>query len=157
MSISRRLAVGVAMLILGAGVFSIGSYSIGEAHAEVDRSNPAVGGHVEKLPEEIEIFFTQEINADGTVIEIVGPNGAQVDGGDTTLDLMDPDRKRVTISIKSDAGHGIYTVRWTTQSNEDGEEASGSFEFTVGESMKGTPAASPIASPAASPSGSPTS
>ena len=109
----------------------------------IDRTRLA-GGHVEKLPDEVEIFFTQEIDADGTVIEIVGPNGEQVDGGDTTLDLMDPDRKRVTISIKTDAGHGIYTVRWTTLSSEDGEEASGSFEFTVGESMKGTPGASPI-------------
>ena len=154
MSFLRRSIVGLAILILASGVFVVANYSIGEAHAEVDRSNPAAQEQVEVLPNEVEIFFTQEIDGAGTVIEIVGPNGQQVDGGDTTLDLMDPDRKRVTVSIATDAGDGLYIVRWTTLSSEDGEEASGSFEFTVGQS-NGTPVASPIASPAASPSASP--
>lgn len=154
MTFKQRSILGLAMLVLVGAVLAVGNYSWGEAHAEVERSTPAAGDHLDQLPQQVEIFFSQEIDADGTLIEIFGPNGAQVDGGDTTLDLMDPDRKRVTISIATDAGPGTYSVRWTSLSSEDAEEASGSFDFTVGDS-NATPGASPVASPVASPTGTP--
>jgi len=105
-------------------------------------------------PTLVEIYFTQEIDSSGTVIRVFGPDGAQVDLGDTTLDLYDPYRKRVTVSLLPDLGPGSYRVEWTSLSAEDGESDSGSFSYSVA-GASGSPVASPAASPAASPEASP--
>jgi methionine-rich copper-binding protein CopC len=133
--------VAVCMLALATG----GSVS---AHAELDRSVPEAGSTVEQVPKKVEIWFTQEI-AEGSKIEVTGALGAIVHEGEAEIDLMDPDRKHLTIGLKADLPSGIYTVTWTSKSAEDGDEASDSFQFTVADS--GTPVASPVASPEGSP------
>jgi methionine-rich copper-binding protein CopC len=118
------------------------------AHAELDRSLPEAGSTVERAPKKVEIWFTQEI-AEGSKIEVTGAAGAIVHEGEAELDLMDPERKHLTIGLKADLPSGIYTVTWTSKSAEDGDEESDSFQFTVQGS--GTPVASPVASPEGSP------
>lgn len=129
----------------------------GQAHADYDHSMPEAGSTVETAPTIVEIYFSQEIDESGTSIRVLGPDGAPIDLGDTTLDLFDPERKRVTVSIQSGIGPGQYTVEWVSLSGEDGESDSGSFEFTVSGLPAGTPGASPVASPVASPMASPES
>lgn len=125
------------------------------AHAALDRSNPAADAVVSETPAQLELFFTQEIDESGTEIRVLGPDGARVDNQDTTLDLMDPERKRVTVTLQSNLPAGPYTVEWVSFSDEDGEEDSGSFTFTVA-GTSASPIASPASSPSASPAASPT-
>ncbi len=120
------------------------------AHAELDRSVPEANATVKDAPELVEIWFTEEI-AKGSKIEVTDAAGTQVQVGEAALDLMDPDRKHLTVELKPELPAGIYTVTWTSNSAEDGDEASDSFQFTVTDS--GTPVASPVASPAGSPVG----
>lgn len=150
----RHLVTIAGICLIAVVSLTVARQQMGEAHSEVERSNPEANAVLTNVPAHIEIIFSQEIDASGTVIEVVGPDGSQVDLGDTELDLMDPDRKRVTVSLNVDAGPGVYTVNWTTLSSEDAEGATGSFVFTV--SRAGTPIASPAASPSASPIGSAT-
>jgi len=137
----------VALLIIGLGA------RLSFAHADYDRSVPAADAVVATAPPMVEIWFTQEIDESGTVIRVIGPDGSQVDLGDTTLDLFDPNRKRVTVSLTAELSPEIYTVEWTSLSAEDGEADEGSFTFTVACDV-GTPGASPEASPAVSPESS---
>ncbi len=118
------------------------------AHAELDRSVPEAGATVKGAPKLVEIWFTEEI-AKGSKIEVTDSAGNAVHVGEAAVDLMDPDRKHLTVGLNADLPDGIYTVAWTSKSAEDGDEASDSFQFTVTDS--GTPVASPVASPAGSP------
>ncbi len=124
------------------------------AHAELERSIPEAGSEIEAAPELVELWFSQEL-AEGSTVEIVGPDGERVDNDDAEIDLFDPDRKHLTVTLKSGLQAGIYTVNWTTVSGEDDDTHSGSFEFTL--TTDATPVASPVASPEASPSASPAS
>ncbi len=48
------------------------------AHAALERSNPEADAVVTKLPEDIELIFTQEIDSSGTEIRILAPDGSRV-------------------------------------------------------------------------------
>ncbi len=142
----KSLVAFVAAAFLLALV-AIGSVS---AHAELNRSVPQASSTVEDAPKLVEIWFTEEI-AEGSKIEVTDAAGTHVQMGEAALDLMDPDRKHLTVELKPELPAGIYTVAWTSRSAEDGDEVSDSFQFTVPDS--GTPVASPVASPAGSPVG----
>lgn len=148
-----RLEIG-ALIALLAIVVVASPQLHASAHAALDRSNPEADSTVAAAPHELELFFTQEIDDSGTEIRVLAADGSRVDNDDTTLDLFDPDRKRVTVTLKDGLSAGVYTVEWTSLSAEDGEEDSGSFSFTVAGSA--SPVASPVASPQASPAASPT-
>lgn len=119
------------------------------AHAEIDRSNPEADATVTGSPEQVEIWFSQEVG-EGSSIQVVNAAGASATAGDAQLDLFDPDRKHMTVELAPNLPDGVYTVTWTSVSAEDGDTETGSFTFTV--TGSGTPVASPVASPAGSPS-----
>jgi methionine-rich copper-binding protein CopC len=140
-----KSCIGAISLLIALAILSVPSVS---AHAELDRSLPEADSTVTEAPKLIEIWFTQEI-AEGSKIEVRAAAGDIVHEGEAELDLMDPERKHLTIGLKADLPSGVYTVTWTSKSAEDGDEASDSFEFTIADS--GTPVASPVASPESSP------
>lgn len=122
------------------------------AHAELDRSAPEAGATATESPKLVELWFTQEI-AEGSSIEVTDAKKTVVSEGDAALDLMDPDRKHLTVALKPGLANGVYTVAWTSISAEDGDKESDTFTFTI--ETSGTPVASPVASPSASPASSP--
>ncbi len=131
------LAFGMT-LALGSGPAS--------AHAEYDRSIPAADSTVDTSPAQVGVWFTEEVTS-ATTLEVTGPEGTRVDAGDSALDLYDPNRQHVTVSLKPNLPPGEYTVKWTSVSAEDGDTATGEFAFGV--ARMATPVASPIASPVA--------
>jgi copper transport protein len=131
----------------------------GEAHAGLDRSVPSPDELVTEAPTEVELYFTQELNPDGLIVAVLGgPDGPRVDLLDAAIDLCDPSRKRVTVSLPAELPDGEYLVQWQTLSNEDGETDAGAFTFTIAAgtaSPVANPSGSPVGSPEASPAGSP--
>jgi methionine-rich copper-binding protein CopC len=146
----KRLVKPSVALALLAMVFVAGPVRLVSAHAEPERGNPAINGTVSTVPAIVEIWFGEEVDTEQTSIAVFGPDGTQVDLGDSTVDLNDPEHKHLTVSLKPDLPAGVYTVEWESLSAEDRDEASGSYTFTV--TGSGTPEASPGASPVASPS-----
>jgi methionine-rich copper-binding protein CopC len=138
----RPLQVLAALLFLG--FFALGTTESASAHAEPERANPPINGAVPVAPAMVEIWFDEEVKSEGTTIQVIGPDGIQVDLGDATVDLQDPNRQHVTVSLRPGLGPGAYTVQWVSLSSADGDEARGGYLFRVG-------AASPVASPAVSP------
>jgi methionine-rich copper-binding protein CopC len=145
---TRLVFVIVALLFMAAPVRLV------SAHAEPERANPPINGSVAAAPAILEIWFGEEAESEGTAISVFNSDCTRVDLGDTAIDLYDPEHKHVTVTLKPNLPDGTYTVQWQSVSAEDGDEASGSYTFTVNSSA--TPMASPAASPAASPSASPT-
>jgi methionine-rich copper-binding protein CopC len=132
------------MLLIGA-LLGLGSAAHVSAHAEPERAIPPINGVVDAAPAVVEIWFSEEAKTEGTTIIVIGPGGIQVDMGDAKVDLNDPERKHVTVSLRPNLGPGAYTVQWHSVSGTDGDSAQGGYLFTVGSG--GTPDASPAATP----------
>jgi methionine-rich copper-binding protein CopC len=123
-SIRRLGGVVLALSLL------VTSSSNAFAHARYDRSEPAAGSALDGSPFVLRAWFTQELTSKST-IRVVDANGTQVDLGDGGVDLDDPDRKTMTISVP-ELPVGVYTVEFTTVSAEDGDAEPGSIAFGVG-------------------------
>ena len=102
------------------------------AHANFVRSTPAPNSVVAGVPATVRATFSEAITTSGSAITVVGPGGVRADQGNGRVDLSDPSRTTMLVSLRPGLGPGTYTVNWTTISADDGEKASGSFAFTVG-------------------------
>jgi hypothetical protein len=96
-------------------------------HAFLDKSEPKVGGTVKVPPTAVRIWFTDDTQADKSVIEVFDSAGNQVDKKDTHGDAHDKSLLVVTVSPLRP---GIYQVRWHAMCI-DSHKTEGDFHFTV--------------------------
>ncbi|MCY4412316.1 MAG: copper resistance protein CopC [Caldilineaceae bacterium] len=126
----RRIAklLGLAML-LATIHFPLSTAVL--AHADYDHSVPAADELVLQAPQQVQVWFTQELfRREGqNSLEVYGPDEQRVDLDDFAID--DDDRKLMTVSLPPDLANGVYTVRWRSLSADDGDDASGEFQFTI--------------------------
>jgi methionine-rich copper-binding protein CopC len=101
------------------------------AHADYERSDPAAGSVVPKAPDEVHIWFTQELfRREGeNSIEVLGPDGEDAHAGGAVID--DDDRAHMWVELKAGLSEGDYLVRWRSLSADDGDTEEGEFTFTV--------------------------
>jgi methionine-rich copper-binding protein CopC len=100
------------------------------AHARYDRSEPPSGTALDGQPFVLKAWFSQELTSKSTM-QVFDANGVQVDLGDGHVDLDDPVRKVMLVSLP-ELPPGIYTVRYGADSAEDGHTYPGAFAFGVG-------------------------
>lgn len=135
---SGRWLLGMALALTFIGFLDAhGTF----AHAVPERANPPMNSAVPVMPSTIEVWFSEEVVAEGTTLQVLRLDGAQVDQGNSAVDLQDPTRTRVTVDVHSGLDNGEYLVQWTAASAVDGDSTSGSYRFTV------DPAASPVPLP----------
>jgi len=101
-----------------------------EAHARLDRADPAPDTTVTSGPAEIRIWFTQELTLSGNQLWVADQDGNQVDSGDARVDQSDPNRKQLIVSLPA-LPPGTYTVNYTSSSAEDGDKLTDSYRFTI--------------------------
>jgi copper resistance protein C len=104
--------------------------SVGNAHADLESASPPVDGTVTGLPPMMTLVFGEEVKPGTAVVEVTGPDGTRVDRADAAVDLTDPERRTVTVSLMN-GDPGEYTVHWENVSNTDGDQVSGDYRFTV--------------------------
>jgi len=120
--------------------------SVAFAHAEIESCVPAIDGTVETAPKTVVCTTSQGMDAKGSSLQVLSADGMQVDKGDSAVDLNDPDRKTISVSLDTTkVTDGVYTVKWTTVSADDGDEANGEFKFMVGHAMQMDMTATPEA------------
>lgn len=118
------------------------------AHAEITSCVPAMNSAVESAPDKLVCKASESLDPKGSSLSVFDAAGVQVDKGDSTVDLNDPDR--VTISVSLDTTKltgGDYTVKWKTLSSADQDEASGEFKFTVAPAAQATVTPEPTRPP----------
>lgn len=103
---------------------------VASAHSELVSSDPKDGATLDAAPSKVTLIFSEELAEDGNLITVKDAAGKQVDNGDTTLDLNDPNRVTLTVTLKSGLGAGAYTIDWTNMSS-DGHSEEGSLGFSV--------------------------
>jgi methionine-rich copper-binding protein CopC len=105
------------------------------AHAKYDRSDPAAGATVASAPAQVKVWFGEEPSPTQSTLMVTDASGARVDTGDGKVDASDPDRKLMTVSLKSGLANGVYTVKYHTVTEDDNGILDGSFSFGVGTSV----------------------
>src|SRR4051812_9670230 len=101
-----------------------------DAHARFARSEPGADSVVSTPPDQIRVWFTEDVATRGSTLEVVDSSGSRVDRGDGHVDLNDPSRRLMVVSLPS-ITDGTYTVRWRTVSAVDGHVADGTFTILV--------------------------
>lgn len=144
----KLFAFLVGALLLGA-LMTVAFVPAALAHAEIESCTPAIDSTVETAPDKVVCTTSQGMKAEGSKLSVFDAAGAQVDKGDSAVDLTNADRTTIAVSLDvAKVVDGVYTVKWTTLSADDNDEASGEFKFTVGHAMDLTGTATPAATEA---------
>lgn len=123
MKIFRSFLLAVVFLFLIATSVS--------AHSTLIRSEPERDARLEASPGRIELWFNEELG-DPSTLRVMDSESRQIDNGDGGINLNDLDHLTMTVSVP-ELPDGIYTVRWTASSAEDGDTTSGGFNFQIGD------------------------
>lgn len=118
----RAIPLTAALLLLCANA--------AEAHADYERSDPGDAAVVSSPPEQLTIWFTQELfRREGeNWIQVEGPGGERVEAGEAMVD--DDDRTQLSVALQPELEPGSYLVIWRSLSAEDGDTAEGEFGFS---------------------------
>jgi copper resistance protein C len=116
----KRLVLSLLLIVL------FGSAEI-EAHAFLQRAEPAVGSTVQKSPGAVRIWFTENVEPAFSKIQVFDASGKEVDKRDVDLDRSD--QKLLHVSLPP-LEAGIYKVVWRVVST-DTHVTNGNFTFRV--------------------------
>jgi len=95
-----------------------------QAHAVLDHAEPRVGSTVATAPRELVLFYTQNLEAAFSSIEVSDANGARVDLGKSRISAS-----TMRVGLKP-LPPGTYRVHWQVLS-VDTHKTEGSFTFHV--------------------------
>jgi len=97
------------------------------AHSGLKRAEPSVGSTLKRAPSEVKLFFSEQVEAAYSTIQVVDGKGERVDKNDSRLDRSAPVLLRTSLRpLKT----GTYTVIWRVLS-VDSHVTEGRFTFTV--------------------------
>ncbi len=124
--ITALLATGLSL-----GLLLFVAVGTAFAHAAVIDSNPKAGSVITKVPATVQVTTAENmtIKPSETDLFVYGPKGTLISIGDAKVDINNP--IHMSVGIKTDAGDGVYVVRWITKSADDGDPDAGAFYFTV--------------------------
>lgn len=98
------------------------------AHAEYVSSDPAANARLTKAPTTITIYFSEEVNPEGSAITVYDINNKLVSTAAAQVDHAD--LKTMTVAMTGDQSE-IYVVNWYTVAADDNHHDAGSFRFFV--------------------------
>lgn len=98
-----------------------------EAHAFLQRAEPAVGSTVQASPGEVRVLFTEKIEPAVSMVQVFDSTGKEVDKRDMHLDRLNHALLHISLA-RLEAG--TYKVVWRVVS-VDTHVTNGSFTFRV--------------------------
>jgi len=98
-----------------------------EAHAFLERAEPAVGSTVQTSPGEVRVLFTEKIEPALSTVQVFDASGREVDKRDVHLDRSNQSLLRVSLP---QLRPGTYKVVWRVVS-VDTHVTKGSFTFRI--------------------------
>jgi methionine-rich copper-binding protein CopC len=113
----HMIIVSLTSLLLLAGVTA-------HAHALLDRADPRVGSTVNAAPREVSLFFSQDLEAAFSTVEVTDASGQRVDEGKPTIE-----RNVMRVKLRA-VPPGTYQVEWHVLS-VDTHTTEGRFSFEV--------------------------
>ena len=120
-----RASARLVTIVVATAVVTLGTPGSALAHADLDRSDPAMGSTIGSLPDSIELTFTEPV-ARPAAVSVIGPDGTDLaDGGPQVFDNL------LRQPVKSaDASPGEYSLNYQLVS-ADGHAVSGTARFVL--------------------------
>lgn len=115
----------MALVVVGASLSVAAPVA---AHAEMRASSPAANASLPAAPDEVRLEFTEPVDADTAVVELLDVQRRPV-AGVGQVRLEDGGLRIIVSSPELEAG--IYVVRYQVLSTVDGHVTGGSFAFQV--------------------------
>lgn len=122
-AVACAIALIATLLVLAPGRAS--------AHAELAQSDPPAQAVLQRSPDQIQLSFTEPVDARSLEVTVVDASRKAVDRGDAALLAGTSDAVRV--SLNPNVPPGTYTVQWKVTSTVDGHTTRGTVPFTVGD------------------------
>jgi copper resistance protein C len=114
-------------VILGLLLIMVADSTRLEAHAFLERAEPAVGSTVQGSPGEVRVLFTEKIEPALSTVQVFDASGKEVDKHDAHLDRSNEALLHVSLPQLQP---GRYKVVWRAVSL-DTHTSKGSFRFRV--------------------------
>src|SRR6516164_6287291 len=114
-------------LVLVGIALTVGPHA-GLAHAFLERAEPAVGSQVTARPRQINIWFTEKLEASLCRLQVFSAVKQEVDQRDCRVDPQNP--TELEVSLSPILPPGTYEVVWKVVS-VDTHMTTGKFTFTV--------------------------
>jgi len=114
-------------VILGLLLIAVAGSDRLEAHAFLERAEPAVGSTVQTSPSEVRVLFTEKIEPTLSSVQVFDASGKEVDKRDVHLDRSNHALLRISLQPLQ---VGTYKVVWRVGSI-DTHVTKGSFTFRV--------------------------
>lgn len=105
------------------------------AHANFERSSPAVNAELNAAPDEIRLWFTEPLEPAFSRITLRDSHGTLVEIPPVQVDIADRHQLFVPLDGLPD---GLYSVSWCVTSSADGHTTQGSFSFGINAVMSST-------------------
>ena len=100
-----------------------------QAHAFIDRAEPAVGSTVKEPPKTTRLLFTMAVEASTSSLKVFDASGKEVDKQDVRSDPKNP--SVLSVSLPAALPAGTYRVEWRAVAAGEGHVTQGSFTFRV--------------------------
>jgi methionine-rich copper-binding protein CopC len=123
----RRSHLGASLLVYL--VFAFGPPAIVAAHAELVASAPADGDEIVGNPPLINARYSENLDPSGSSLVLVDATGSRIAAGGVAASGQYP--KEMWIEDLPQLEPGVYTVKSTTKSAEDGDIDRATWSFTV--------------------------
>jgi copper transport protein len=129
----RGLSIPLVLPALLVGLWSGGA----SAHSFVRSTDPKAGSTVEEAPTAVHIRFDEPVELTFGGIEVLGPDGNQVQVGEA--EYASEDQTAIQIGLGSELANGRYTVEWKIVA-ADGHPREGQFRFRLDQPAPESPA-----------------
>ncbi len=133
-------------LLLATGLFLMVSAPV-SAHAILLRSDPAKDAVLPRVPQQVRMWFSEDLNPAFSTVVVVNGANKRIDKRDAHV--ASSDSREMDLSLPSDLFPAVYVVIYRTDSNDDGHVLTGSFLFTIARPDGTVPTLSPEANPGA--------
>ncbi|HET8843691.1 MAG TPA: copper resistance protein CopC, partial [Ktedonobacteraceae bacterium] len=120
--------------------------AIASAHAILLRSTPKKDDILHSSPAIVQMWFSEELNASLSTVEVLNAEHQQVDNKDAHINPND--NKELDITLKENLPPDVYVVVWRSDSADDGHVLLGSFLFTIANPNGDIPQLTPGNNPA---------
>jgi copper transport protein len=124
---SRNWPIGAALVLLLVAVVVPGQAA---AHAVLLRSIPPAGQTLPRAPDQVQLLFSEPIDAAFSSVHVLDSARQPVDLGDGGVDPRDD--HQLLVSLKPGLANGVYTVVWRSLSTIDVHPDEGQYGLYVG-------------------------
>ncbi len=122
-----RATIIIAAVFLAGGLL-LGAAGVATAHTQIVRSAPEPGEELETVPERVQLFLEEPVEAEFSPLQVYDEAGGRVDEDNARVDPDAP--TTLMVDLKDGLPAGSYTAEYR-YTGVDGHVIEGSYQFSA--------------------------